>query len=236
MANFKDISGQKFGKLTVVKRIENDKHGNAVWECMCDCGNKINVLGNSLRIGKTRSCGCIHAQIMRELNHKQNKYDLTGNYGIGWTNNTNQKFYFDLEDYDEIKEYGWIENDQGYIIASNINGNAPRIIRMHRLVTKFKYQIVDHINQKRYDNRKNNLRSATKQTNGINRDYNTNNSLKIKGIYFNAKRNKYEAKIHKGKKVYFKSSDNISELILWRRSKEKELYGEYAFQGGVLNE
>ena len=45
-----------------------------------------------------------------KCNKKYNKYDLSGEYGIGWTSNTNQEFYFDLEDYDKIKDYCWIYN------------------------------------------------------------------------------------------------------------------------------
>ena len=37
---YKDIAGQKFGRLTAVKRVGKDKHGHALWECECECGNK----------------------------------------------------------------------------------------------------------------------------------------------------------------------------------------------------
>lgn len=56
--NFKDITGQRFGRLVVVKRLENDKDNRAVWQCICDCGNVINVSGKHLRSGNTTSCGC----------------------------------------------------------------------------------------------------------------------------------------------------------------------------------
>ena len=39
----------------------------------------------------------------------KNKYDLSGEYGIGWTHNTEHEFYFDLEDYDIIKYYCWYD-------------------------------------------------------------------------------------------------------------------------------
>ena len=61
----KDLTGKKFGKLTVIKRnlsyaTENNivsKH--PYWDCVCDCGGKITVLGTSLTQGLTSSCGCI---------------------------------------------------------------------------------------------------------------------------------------------------------------------------------
>jgi len=63
-----DLTGQKFGKLTAVERAGTRysgagkyKGGQAVtmWRCICDCGNEKIVRGDSLRCGKTQSCGCI---------------------------------------------------------------------------------------------------------------------------------------------------------------------------------
>lgn len=58
---FKDLSGQKFGKLTVIKRIEDAVLSSGVnkvqYQCICDCGNTVNVLADNLRQDNTRSCG-----------------------------------------------------------------------------------------------------------------------------------------------------------------------------------
>lgn len=65
----KDISGQKFGKLTAIKIAEDKKNTKGiVWECQCDCGNTVYVLGTLLRSGKTKSCGCSRTE----------KYSLIG--------------------------------------------------------------------------------------------------------------------------------------------------------------
>lgn len=53
-----DIEGKKFGRLTVIRRSENTKRGNAQWLCFCDCGNQVIVRGSSLKEGNTYSCGC----------------------------------------------------------------------------------------------------------------------------------------------------------------------------------
>lgn len=60
----KDIKGQKFGYLTVLKYYGTDPkpHGGSLWECQCDCGNKIIVNGTVLRNGKRKSCGCLHSK------------------------------------------------------------------------------------------------------------------------------------------------------------------------------
>lgn len=59
------ISGQRFGRLTVVKRFGNNKHRDVIWLCNCDCGNKILVPGSSLKNYNTTSCGCLRDNIMK---------------------------------------------------------------------------------------------------------------------------------------------------------------------------
>lgn len=58
MAKFKDITGQRFGKLTAVKLYPERKLGKAQWICKCDCEKTIVALGVYLRNGKTKTCGC----------------------------------------------------------------------------------------------------------------------------------------------------------------------------------
>ena len=56
--NFKDLTGSKFGKWTVIKYVETAKRRQTFWECKCECGNSKVVSSNSLRNG-SKSCGCI---------------------------------------------------------------------------------------------------------------------------------------------------------------------------------
>lgn len=112
-----------------------------------------------------------------------------------------------------------------------MDSNNRKHIRMHRLITNDEYSIVDHINNNKMDNRKENLRQATKQTNNINRGANKNNKLGIKGIFWNKQSDKYMASIEKEGKKYSKQSDNLDMLVTWRTEMEKELYGEYAYKG-----
>lgn len=57
-----DLTGQRFGRLTVIERAENTNQGQATWLCRCDCGNVIKTRGSSLRRGATISCGCYQRQ------------------------------------------------------------------------------------------------------------------------------------------------------------------------------
>lgn len=60
MGKFIDITGVKFGLLTVVGMSDNhDKSGKIRWVCQCDCGNAKTVVGQYLRCGKAKSCGCL---------------------------------------------------------------------------------------------------------------------------------------------------------------------------------
>ena len=54
----KDLTNQKFNHLTALRRIGTDSNRNALWECICDCGNVITVSSKMLRSGHKLSCGC----------------------------------------------------------------------------------------------------------------------------------------------------------------------------------
>lgn len=58
MATAIDLAGKKFGKLLVVKRQGQDKRGNALWKCTCDCGKEKLVESSCLRRGVSTHCGC----------------------------------------------------------------------------------------------------------------------------------------------------------------------------------
>ena len=84
--NCKDETGNRYGRLTVLKRAdENSKRGEARWVCLCDCGNEIVALGENLRHGNTRSCGCLRREKLaesRKIRGRAKKKDETGNrYG-----------------------------------------------------------------------------------------------------------------------------------------------------------
>jgi hypothetical protein len=54
-----DITGQRFGKLTVIKPSEERRNREVIWQCQCDCGNISYVRSACLRRGTTTSCGCL---------------------------------------------------------------------------------------------------------------------------------------------------------------------------------
>jgi hypothetical protein len=80
-----DLIGQKFGKLTVVERGENDSRNEKRWICKCDCGNVTVVNSSDLRYGHTKSCGCLMVEINNFLRKKHGcarKNNVTAEYRI----------------------------------------------------------------------------------------------------------------------------------------------------------
>lgn len=61
---YKDIAGKKFGRLTAVRFLHRNKRGDALWECRCSCGAQHKASGVYLRLGRSRSCGCLNRDIM----------------------------------------------------------------------------------------------------------------------------------------------------------------------------
>ena len=74
MSELIDLTGQKFGRLTVIKRAKdkirkNGKH-EVMWECLCDCGNTKIVSRDSLRSSAIRSCGCLRKENTKNMRSK----------------------------------------------------------------------------------------------------------------------------------------------------------------------
>lgn len=163
MPKFIDLTGKKFGKLTVLFRSENNIGGHTAWVCKCECGNVKSIVANSLTKGVSKSCGCVHHNGKTKYNsdgedkETTNSYDLSGDFGIGYTNKQ-EPFYFDLEDYDKIKTYSWYISSHGYVVSNSksMDGRKQHRIFMHRLVMGIcdSKQFVDHIYHNKTDNRK----------------------------------------------------------------------------------
>lgn len=66
-----NLVDSRFGRLVVIKRVDNNKYGHLCWLCQCDCGQSSVIDGNSLKRGYTKSCGCIQKEklINRSTKH-----------------------------------------------------------------------------------------------------------------------------------------------------------------------
>lgn len=75
--NGAELTGQRFGRLQVMCRVENTKHDKRQWACTCDCGANTIVPTGQLRSGHTQSCGCL----ITEVNTKHGMH-ASPEYGI----------------------------------------------------------------------------------------------------------------------------------------------------------
>ena len=76
-ANFISLVGQRFGKLVVIQRVENNRYNHVCYECKCDCGGTVFVDAGNLRQGITQSCGCIKSRGESRINQWLTKNNIT---------------------------------------------------------------------------------------------------------------------------------------------------------------
>ena len=123
MSKLVDLTGKQFDRLTVIKRvpdyIQSNGRKRTMWLCMCECGNYITVDGEHLKSGATKSCGCLQRELTSKRFKRYNKYNLDNEYGIGYTSQ-GKEFWFDIEDYERIKQYCWYIDKNGYVVAHDI--------------------------------------------------------------------------------------------------------------------
>jgi len=214
-----DLTGKKFGKLTVM-RPNGLKYHSKAWLCKCDCGNDYTATTTPLTRGKSLSCGC-----GRKGCRSFNRYDLSGEYGICYFDNDNGYFLFDKEDYDKIENIKWYREKNGYV-------KSAKGIWVHRLIVGLPQdKDVDHINHNTLDNRKQNLRVCTHQENLMNSKTQKNNTSGHKGVFFLKKQNRYRAKISvNGKSVYLGTFKTFEEAVSARKKGERNYYGDFAFK------
>lgn len=229
------------GRLVVLRQVEDriKKDGTrlAQWECECTCEQHtiIRADGRDIKSGHTKSCGCINLERVVAQNkswHKTNTYsdvltDEYGDYYIGLTTNTNKEFYVDVEDFEKIKEYCWSENGQHYVVAWD--AATQTIIRMHTLLTQ--YDICDHADRNRFNNRKYNLRPATIGENCRNISIRADNTSNITGVSWSEKAQRWRAYLqHERNNMNLGYFINKIDAVKARLIAEQKYFGEFAPQ------
>lgn len=265
MGDFIDLTGKQFNRWHVIKRGEDKLYPNGRktlrWLCWCDCEKnkcpeerKLHLINTiDLKSGHTKSCGCIKLEnkIKRHENHskqvKQNKikrmmgkyknYDLTGEYGIGYTTNQDKfgrnYFYFDLEDYYKIKNYTWYFGNKGEVLAK-YNGTSILLHRTIMDISEFDIQ-VDHIKHKRYDNRKSQLRIVDNSKNQMNASIRKDNHSGCKGVSWHKYQMMWYVYINvQNKRIHLGYFDNLQDAINVRKQAEEKYYGKYSYENSML--
>ena len=232
------IIGQKYTKLTPVYELsERTKSRGKIYHCVCDCGNELDVPGASLVTNNTKSCGCLQKESAKEAGERireRNKYDLSGTYGIGWTCNTNIEFYFDIEDYDKIKDYCWYEGQLSRTYHTLETRTNNTIVKMHQIIFE---KNADHKNRNTLDNRKENLRKCTTQENLWNSSLRSDNTSGYIGVSWDKENNKWSSRIDiDGKHKRLGRFTNKDDAIRARLQAEAKYFGEFAPQRHLFEE
>ena len=235
--DFDYMVGQKFGYLTVISKVEPKKNpcgtNRILYNCLCDCGNYTIVDGTCLRSGSTRSCGCKKGELNSLDKKKYNEYDLSGEYGVGFDKD-GKEFYFDLEDYDKIKDFRWDIDENGYVVSTDSKRNF-RKVRMHRIILNLypdnKHIKVDHIHSERkHDNRKINLRLATNSQNGMNMRMMPQNTSGVTGVSYKKDKGLWVAYITcNNKRMWLGSSKSFDYAVALRKEAEEKYFKERSY-------
>ena len=162
-----DLTGQKFGRLTVINRdLERDekelrqgkRRGNVHWLCRCDCGNEklLSVTGWQLKSGHTQSCGCLNSEITAERNRrdctkinrvfrtKENIKEFINDGVVRvYGDNNDGSFIVDVDDYYFIKNWFWRKDPKGYWTTNAKKEDeetyGKKSLRLHQLIAERKY-------------------------------------------------------------------------------------------------
>jgi hypothetical protein len=232
-----NLSGKTFGRLLVLHQVEDYITPSGLhrdrWlcKCLCEDSKEIAVIGANLRREDgTRSCGCLRKEFCSTNFSKTNVFDLSGEYGVGWTTNTNKEFYFDLEDYEKIKKYCWYEtiDQDGYHKLHALIKDMGVYKTMAQIIIGDYY---DHKDRNPLNNRKSNLRKSNKFQNAQNHNKQTNNKSGIIGVGWHKPSNKWYACIQtENKRIWLGLYDNKEDAIKARLEAEAKYFGEFAPQ------
>lgn len=219
-----DLNGMHVGELEVIEFSYRGAKSKQYWKCKCHaCGAYKDVLRQNLLTGVVRTCGCQRG-FYNYNRRKVNTYDLSGEYGIGFTSKGEQ-FLFDLEDFEKIKKYNWHISSDGYVKCSTPN------ISLHRLVMNVidSSLEVDHVHHVKSDNRKTELRIVTTSQNQMNQTPRKHSSP-CTGVSWHKKKNAWIAQISlNGKLKYLGIYKDLEDAIKARKEAEKQYFGDYMY-------
>lgn len=78
----KNLTGQKFGRLTALNPTKKRKRGVVIWDCVCDCGNKVEVTTTDLTCGRKKSCGCLEKENQKSFGERSKQLNFKDRTGL----------------------------------------------------------------------------------------------------------------------------------------------------------
>ena len=216
MSKFENLINKKFGKLIVVKRVENNKFNQAQWLCQCECGNELVINTNSLKSGNTKSCGCLAKNKNTYYTSINSTKLIITSFKYG-----EKEFIIDKEDLEKVKKYHWTIRkiyNNFYAYSGFWNKKA---ISLHRYIMNCPDGLViDHINRNTLDNTKKNLRICNNLVNLKNRPLGNSG---YRGIIQN-KYGKYRVRLQIEKNKFDKTFKKLEDAINYRKELENKYH------------
>jgi hypothetical protein len=218
----KDLTGQKFGRLVVLRVTDKRKNGRIVWKCRCNCGNETEVVSSYLIHGETKSCGCYQkeSQIQSMTKLRSNKKLLDEAYKklseVNKIDLKGKRFgrLLVIQETDKRGSNGTIRwecrcdcGNSTYPISKNLISGETRSCGC------LKEEI-----------RKENLVEDTKLDN-LTQKKRIDNTSGVKGVSKNKKTGKYEAHIgFQKRKIHLGTYETLQEAKMVRQKAEEEIF------------
>jgi len=221
-----DLKGKVFGGLTVIEEdTVRTNRGALKWICLCTCGNTASVIGNHLKNGNTKSCGCLHKKVSSELNTKHGlvKHPL---YTV-WANMKSRCSNHKSKHY---KNYG----GRGITVCGEWADDFMNFYEDMSVDWKKNLELDRRDNDKGYY--KDNCRWITRKQNTRNKGGIRGSTSKYKGVHWYQMGNKWVSQVSKNSKRYYLGAFTCEkEAALAYNKKAKELFGEYANLNKIEN-
>lgn len=196
-----DLTNKKIGKLTVKNRIENDKYGNVMYECICDCGTICIVSSSKLQNGHTKSCGCLKHKVVNLVGMKKGRL--------------------------EVIAFAYTKSRTSYWLCQCICGNQKILPRKSLFdeTTKSCGCLNNEIRSESVAERFGFYEGTIISSISPNRKINKNNTSGIKGVTYDRKRNKWVSQIaFKRKSIKLGRYGTKEEAVQARKKAEEELF------------
>lgn len=228
MGKFGDLTGKRFGYLTVLSRCE-ESGGKPKWLCECDCGNNTTASSDSLRRGRVKSCGCYRKKFIKAISQRgENEYRIENGKVFVKLPNTDLEMITDPDIWEKAKKYHWCFNCHYYAIGW-IN-ELKRQVMFH--VFAFPDcpvgMVHDHIDRNGLNNTRENIRFVSQSDNCKNKSLNSKNSSGYAGVYWRKDKQKWRADITiNRKKIHLGYFRDKKDAIHARIQAEIKYFGEY---------